>query len=351
MPSIDPERDTGESLPAPDPGSPPPAGRRSLLLGPRAVLAAKLFISAGLLAFLFAAAGKRAILDALRNAPASLLLAAAAASVLEEGLRAYKQKRILDRLGRRLSLASLAVLNFRTFALSLLLPGELLGGGARVVLMRKYMTLEESLFLVLYDRYTQLGVTLLLGAVLSAVLTRSPGLMAAFGLSTLALAAAPPFFLHAGLAARLERILPKGWAAKAREAFLRLRRHLVWSPENMRILAVSALYQAARALVLWALCFAAGIRVGFPVILLFLSLVILVQHLPISFGGVGLREVTAVGFFGMYGVEAEKALALSLLVYALTLCKAALGGLAGLPGRSDLRSGTGPARPAGRGSV
>jgi uncharacterized membrane protein YbhN (UPF0104 family) len=208
------------------------------------------------------------------------------------------------------------------------------------------MTLEESLFLVLYDRYTQLGITLLLGALLSAALTRSPGLMAAFGLSTLALAAAPPAFLHAGLAARLERILPAGWAAKAREAFLRLRRHLIWSPENARVLAISAAYQAARGLVLWALCTAAGIRVGFPVVLLYLSLIILVQHLPISFGGIGLREVTTVGFFGMYGVETEKALALSLLIYALTLCKAALGALAGLPRRSELRGPGVPPRPA-----
>lgn len=337
MPSIGPEGGAAASVPAPDaPLSSVP--KRFPRPGPRAVLAGKLIVSAGLLAYLYAAAGKREVLDALRNAPLALLLAALAASVMEEGIRAYKQKRILDGLGRSLSIGALAGLNLRTFALSFLLPGELLGGGARILLMRKHMSVEDSLFLVLFDRYTQLGVTLLLGAGLSLALTDSPALIAAFALSGLALAAAPPVFLHAGLAARLERILPAGWAFKAREAFLRLRGQFTWSPASLRVLAVSAAYQAARGLVVWALCFAAGIRLGFPVILLYLSLVILVQHLPVSFGGVGLREATAVGFFGMYGVAAENALALSILVYALTLAKAAMGGLAGLPGRPIART-------------
>lgn len=322
--------------------APETGGWVALLSGPKAALTAKLLVSAALVGVLVSMAGKRELWEALRNASPLLLAAAAAASLLEEVFRAWKQKRILDRMGSALGLFALMGLNLRTFAISLLLPGELLGGGARVLLMRKYMSVEQSLFLVLYDRYTQLAVTLALGTALSLALTESPALILTFALTTAALAVLPALFLHAGLASRLEHLLPRNWGRKAGEAFARLRARFTWDLENIRIALISTAYQAARALVVWCLCFAAGIRIGFPAVMLFLSLIILVQHLPVSFGGVGLREVTAVGFFGMYGVEMEKALAMSLLVYVLTLAKAALGGLAGLPGRDELRG-----RPAG----
>lgn len=334
---------------APDPGAPVPAApgpalaavapSRGFRLGRRMSLLLKFLVSACLVAYLASMAGKDELLASLRNASPALLLAAGLASLVEEVFRAWKQKAILARIGRALSMPALLWMNLRIFALSLLLPGELLGGGARVILMRRYLTLEQSIFLVLYDRYTQMAVTLLLGAVLAPALSGNAGLTATFATAAVALAAAPAIFLHPSLASRLGRILPAGWAAKAGEAFARMREHFAWNPANLGILLLSVAYQLVRAAFVWALCFAAGIDTTLPVVLLYLSLIILVQHLPISFGGLGVREVTTVGFFQMYGVGVEKALALSLLIYALTLAKAAFGGLAMLPGRAELRGG------------
>ena len=56
------------------------------------------------------------------------------------------------------------------------------------------------------------------------------------------------------------------------------------------------------------------------------SLVFLLTLIPITVGGIGVREAAFVGFLQLYGVPAAEALAFSFVVLAIQLAIGALGG-------------------------
>ncbi len=61
--------------------------------------------------------------------------------------------------------------------------------------------------------------------------------------------------------------------------------------------------------------------------LLFLPLITLVTMVPISFGGLGLREATMVALFALVGITSAQILALSLTVHLINLGLSLFGGL------------------------
>ena len=66
-------------------------------------------------------------------------------------------------------------------------------------------------------------------------------------------------------------------------------------------------------------------RLGFTALMAFFPAVLIAQVLPISIGGLGVREFALVFFLGAVGVGKEQALALGLLFYILTLVASLTG--------------------------
>jgi uncharacterized membrane protein YbhN (UPF0104 family) len=65
--------------------------------------------------------------------------------------------------------------------------------------------------------------------------------------------------------------------------------------------------------------------VGWTAILAFMPAVAIVQVLPLTIGGLGLREGAFILFLGPLGVSTSQAIALGLLVYFLNLAVSLLG--------------------------
>jgi glycosyltransferase 2 family protein len=80
----------------------------------------------------------------------------------------------------------------------------------------------------------------------------------------------------------------------------------------------------------------------YVVFLFILPLSSAVANLPISFGGMGVRENAIVFLFSYFGVSSEKALALSLLILGSNLVIAFLGGILYLGKKVIMRSGSNP---------
>jgi hypothetical protein len=76
----------------------------------------------------------------------------------------------------------------------------------------------------------------------------------------------------------------------------------------------------------YALALSLGLIVPVQYFALFIPLTALVQLLPISFNGLGVREVTFQALFGTVGVAGEQAVALSLLYYILRVITGLIGG-------------------------
>ena len=83
---------------------------------------------------------------------------------------------------------------------------------------------------------------------------------------------------------------------------------LVWA------LFLAFVYQILRVVMVWIGAYALRMDVGIADLVAFVPIVIFIGLLPVSFNGLGVREVAYVYFFKQLGVVEEQAFALSLLL-------------------------------------
>ena len=93
----------------------------------------------------------------------------------------------------------------------------------------------------------------------------------------------------------------------------------------VEILTTSFAYQLAVVLAAFLATDALGVHVGWTAILAFMPAVAIVQVLPITIGGLGVREGALVLFLRPLGVSTDHAIALGLLIYGINLVVSLLG--------------------------
>ncbi len=92
--------------------------------------------------------------------------------------------------------------------------------------------------------------------------------------------------------------------------------------------AVSLGVQFSRVLVYWSAGLAAGLHAGLVYFVAFQPVAAVIAALPISIGGLGVRENIFVELFGSVGAPESRAFAMSLLGYAAGVVASLLGGVA-----------------------
>ncbi|MGH9103345.1 MAG: lysylphosphatidylglycerol synthase transmembrane domain-containing protein, partial [Acidimicrobiales bacterium] len=91
------------------------------------------------------------------------------------------------------------------------------------------------------------------------------------------------------------------------------------------VLVVSFAYQLVVVLAAFLVAYSMGLQVSWTAILAFMPIVAIVQVLPLTIGGLGLREGAFVVFLHPLGVSTSQAIAFGLLVYGLNLVVGLLG--------------------------
>ena len=130
----------------------------------------------------------------------------------------------------------------------------------------------------------------------------------------------------------IERILTRFLPGAIAGLVSKLRRSVVVYRDRVPLLAgvwgISLGVQFCRILVYWS----AGLAIGmFPGLLYFMSfqpIAAVIASLPISIGGLGVRENTLVGLFGGLGFAPEVSTAMSLLGYLAGILASLFGGIA-----------------------
>jgi len=92
-------------------------------------------------------------------------------------------------------------------------------------------------------------------------------------------------------------------------------------------LLLSVAIQFITPLVFWIIGLSLGIRINPIYYFVFLPIIGAITLLPISIGGLGLREATTIYFFGKAGVAGSLSFAMSLLSFFFIVIYGALGGL------------------------
>ena len=194
-------------------------------------------------------------------------------------------------------------------------------------------SLVRSSAVVLVERATGIVVLLLFALIASLfrldMARRVPVVWAALALGVAGLAAAAMFFLPA--AGRLLARLPEvGFIGRAKHKIIAFREAILRYREARGAFAragVLAVLLQLNVIVYYVLIGKAlGLNIGLLDYFIFIPIVHLVQLLPVTINGAGLREGAYVQIFHFYGLPPEAAWSFSIIEVALGLVVGLVGG-------------------------
>ena len=297
--------------------------------------ALKLLVSGGLLWWLLSRSDLEAFAGVLGRTDAALFAAAAGFFVLSNALGAGQWYLLLRGQSLAVSPGQTAVAYWVGVFFNNLLPGNIGGDAVRIYDVRRLTgATGRAAAATFMDRFIGLFSTcfLALGACALVADVRGPGLVTLLGTVWLSLAALLAMGLSRRLGRRVRRFLDLLLPRRPGEVVERLRSRIAVYREQTGLLAaawaVSLGVQFSRILVYWAAGLAVGLEAGLRYFIGFQPAAAIVAALPISVGGLGVREGVLVELFDGVGVEESLAFAASLLGYAAGLSASALGGVA-----------------------
>ena len=94
-----------------------------------------------------------------------------------------------------------------------------------------------------------------------------------------------------------------------------------------RVLGVSVIVQSLRILTHYVLACSLGIRVHPILFFIIVPFIAIMASLPVSLGGIGMREQTGVILFGLVGIAAIQAFSVEFLAYLSAVASSLPGGL------------------------
>jgi glycosyltransferase 2 family protein len=299
----------------------------------------RLALSLGLLAFILYSIDVGRMARILAGARLEFVLLAIIIIVLERVVMAYKWQLLLAAKSFAVTLPRMLKIVYLSNFIGTFLPSSL---GVDVVrsysLYRHGTALSESVSSVVVDKVLSLLAAMIVPV---TVVLLFPAIVADAAVRGAVLAIAACFAV--GLLLSLHQRLVRGTLRLGRRLPGPLAAHALWGRAETlytafhaytahratlaRVFLASLVFQALRVLGVVALGIALGLDLGLLAYLVFVPLVIMLTMLPISVGGIGVREGAFVYFFTGAGVPAEAALALSLLLYLVSLLSVLPGGV------------------------
>lgn len=129
------------------------------------------------------------------------------------------------------------------------------------------------------------------------------------------------------LAWMIGRIVPGVIKAKALEVYRTINDFGRRGRLLVRILLVSLAVQSARILTHYILARALGVAVSPVYFFLFIPIIAIMASLPISLGGLGIREQTGVVLFSLVGIAASQAFSIEFAAYLVAVASSIPGGI------------------------
>jgi uncharacterized membrane protein YbhN (UPF0104 family) len=303
----------------------------------------KLLVSGALLWYIASRISLRALGEAIAGADPLLVGLGLALSAGGMAAAALQLRVVSEPQGIRLSAKDAFALNLATSFYNLLLPGALVGGVARWYRLTRSHAADHpigALTVILCSRFVELTTVLVAGLLFWAAdpLARSNHLVPAtfagllVGLVLLGLAATGASRQGAGRRRTggwsVGGVLPQRWHDRwdiGLDAVGRFRsmpaatlRRLVAASVARHLLMIAGFYSFALAL---------HLPLTLPVAGWTRTTVALAGMLPVTIGGLGIREGSLIAVLHPYGVPAAAAAALGLLLFARELAAAAIGGI------------------------
>lgn len=236
-------------------------------------------------------------------------------------ISAIKWKEILKNTGNIISLNYLLSLYYKGSFLNNFFPSNIGGDGYKFITLSKKLGAKDKAFIsVLSDRLTGFVVLLCFCLSSSILFYREfPQVITSFFVS----------YKNILGVALLGIILVSLVFFIFKEKIVYIKKHLFELKKTVKwnIIGMSILFNFVTIFNNYLISQAYGLEISFFHYVIFMPLILLLLFLPISFNGVGIREVSFVFFFGLLGVSREQAFLLSFTPYILSLLTSFIGGL------------------------
>lgn len=301
-------------------------------------LALQVLVSGGVIAFLLWQIDLDRTFSLVGQSNVFYLLAALAIFVSTTWVMAWRWGVLLAARGIREPFAWLLRMYFVSYAAGQVLPTAVGGDAVRIVdhARRRPEAKASVAGAVVMERFLGAAGTLVLVAIgLVAAAGRYEGirlLVVIEAVFVAAMIAVGIFLFSTRTSARLQRhVFPLGRRLRlerpATSLYLALHEYRNRPRVLLTVLGATVGAQLARVIAIWLCGEAVGLDVSPLVYIILGPLLFLVQMVPFTLNGLGVREAFFVLFLGRFGVDADGAFATGFLFYAVSIATALPGGV------------------------
>ena len=292
-------------------------------------------ISIILLIFLFKQVDKKSLLEIIKNANKGFLLLAFFAFSLPYLLCILRWEMLLKAIKIHLSLKRVIISSAGGFFFSLFLPSTIGGDVVRSIDLATHTKRpREVVATVLLDRlsgYVGLVILALLALFLGWSFVQDRSVLLSVGIITAVLICVLLVLFNRFIYAKINSLLHSPSAGKIREAIKDLHQELYFFRHHKRVLfnnvIFSLIIQTIAPISFYIIALAIGIKINILYFFVYLPIIGAITMLPISIGGLGLRDATIIFFFTKAGLSKDLSFAMSLVGFLFILIYSGIGGL------------------------
>jgi len=295
----------------------------------------RVIISIALLIFLFKQVDTKSLFQIIKNADKALLFIAFFITFFSYVLCLLRWEMLLKAVKIHLPLKRVIISFSGGIFFSLFLPSTIGGDLMRSIDLATHTKRpKEVIVTVLLDRlsgYIGLVILALASLLLGWNLLQDTAVFLSVGIISGILVAILLVLFNRYLYAKISRILTSPNAGRIRELVRSLHRRIHIFRHRQGIIAYnlffSLLIQSIAPIAFFVTALALGLRINIIYFFIILPIVGAITLLPISLGGLGLRDATIIYFFSKIGVAKDLAFAMSLLNFSFILIYGAIGGI------------------------
>src|SRR4030042_2793538 len=292
-------------------------------------------ISLALLIFLLRQVDKKALWEIISSAHKGMLAFAFLAFFLNYLFCLFRWKMLLKTAGINIPLKRVIIAFSGGIFFNLFLPSTIGGDLVRTVDLSVYTgkpkEITATVFLDRLSGYFGLGLISLLALGLGYRHIQDRSVLAAIFIINIILVAILLVLFNNFFYAKINKLLHSPTAGRIREAITSLHQEMHIFRNHKSViwnnLLVSVLIQITGPVVFYLTALSLGLKINIIYFLIFIPIIGGITLLPISIGGLGLRDASAIYFFAKIGLAKNLALALSLLNFFFVLVCGLLGGI------------------------
>lgn len=292
-------------------------------------------MSIALLLFLFRNVDKKSLFTIVKNSDKTLLLLAFCIFASGYVFCLLRWEMLLRAVKIQLPLKRIIISFCGGIFFSLFLPSTIGGDFMRSIDLSAHTKKpKEVVATVLLDRlsgYTGLVSLALLSFVIGWRFVQDRSVLLSVALITFILAAALLALFNKFAYTKINQLLHSPGAGKIRESIKNLHQEIHYFKHQKRAiiknLALSLIIQSTAPLSFFVIALSLGLKIKLLYFFIFLPIISAVTLLPISIGGLGLRDATTIFFFAKVGVVKNLSFAMSLINFFFILVCGCLGGL------------------------